>query len=200
MSKVTDDYFLFPDKDGTGILFFFTDEEIIEVLNSSLLPEYGPYVVVTWRWDKKGKVYVAKTIDQFRELREEGYFHFYIISEKISGRIDISSYGKIIPPLETQGVILLDHGYISKNYGWYSSYIGHVIKSVNSNTGEERVYAEYEEICAALCRAIGGRLSYKAMFATPDGQTVKYDGVGMTRGFVDAIESGDIKTSFLANV
>jgi hypothetical protein len=190
---------------GRTLQFFATDDEVQHWLKTALPPEYAPYTLVG---TDKVRVDRRRYIDQpFRcELVElvqcmhaiqTPRYNFWILSEVLTPGLLLEPRPGVDRILSFNGLILLQHGLMLKDYRdpiqsikQDASSIGIVDRVVNLKTGEERFYEDYSKIYEQLHKTISKDLIYSSIVSFREGGEKETLLKRMTEGAVRNYQSG----------
>lgn len=170
---------------GSVLQFYATDDEVVELLEEMLLPEFAPYALIGQEWRDNQWHPFEFGLAEGRDAFRRGHVSYWIRSEVLSPglpgtdqkRLSFSGLIEVQPGREWQGRTS-------------DSSIAVVDRIRHMQTGEERRQPEYRRIFDRLRRAIRKRLVVRTLRTLPSGET--QESFSMTARAADAHARGEV--------
>jgi hypothetical protein len=170
---------------GSRLQFYATNDEVAELLEEMLLPEFAPYAVIGQEWRDDQWHPFEFALEQIREAFRRRHVNYWIRSDVLSPGLTGTDEKRV----SFSGLILVQpgrpwHGRIEE------SSIAVVDRIRHTETGEERRQPEYRRIFDRLRRSMRKRLVVKTLRTFPSGGT--QESFPMTARVADAHTRGEI--------
>ena len=180
---------------GRSFQFYACDEEVLQLLQSSLPQGLGPYSLIGTYVEAIGRTpihrFVTAAVGEFPTLRAKGIWQFFLRSWQATPTLDLPADATLAACLSLYGMVSIQHGCTLKGQ-WQWSSIGLVNRIRNTFTEELVAHESYEQLFRTLKPRIRKILQYATEHMMPDGSVQESTSLRMSRQFAERCNSGEI--------